>query len=988
MTVHTILVVDDNPLTRQLVSAALADRGHRVFDAPDAQTALELTERHQPDVILQDLVLADADSFALVGELRKRAKEGMAVLAFSGFTSRRDQARISAVGFDDVIVKPIEAARLVPLVEAHLPHHREVSAFGLGRRLLVVDDDAAQLKLTRVHLEGFGFTVATASNGAAALAAAERDVPDAIVSDVLMPQLDGFGLTLAIRRSETLRDVPVLLVTSTFADDSDRELARRAGADALLLRTPDESELAEELRHIFSSPRKRRALAPADWPELEAERTQRLLEQLNRQVEINAGLVRRTAAFSAELAILTRLSEAVLCHRDVASSLDDALAACFDMGGATMGAFYLLGSDGVLRSRPLGATTRGAQGDLHDFFGHEADLRRILGKGDVVRLRAGVPSSFRGYDELRRDLLARCQAQTVLLVPVMHERHAQGLLFMAGSSPELEEDDWLVFIQGVANQVSQALAVAQALLEREAAEQRARQQERLARDQSELLRLILDQAPDLITRLDRAGVVTFVNHDAPMGTREQLTGRPWLAHVPPDERASWSSVLAKVLEEGETCSHEFTLTGVDGRGDCYASRIGPLFSDGEIVGAVVMSRLITQEKEREAQLISADRMASIGMLAAGVAHEINNPLAAVISNLELVNASPEDEERETRAACLKDSLEAAHRIRAIVRDLKVFSRSEADETTPVDVAVVLDSTLRLAWNEIRHRAQVSRHFRPVPLVKANESRLGQVFLNLIVNAAQAINEGRADANEIRVSTALRDGWVTVEIADTGSGMSDEVQRRLFAPFFTTKVPGHGTGLGLSICKRIVSSLGGDIRVSSRIGRGSTFTVRLPACPPSAAPAKPIKGGAPMTRGATERGRVLVVDDDRVVLTAIERLLTSEHDVVTASSAAEALTLVRGGASFDVILCDLMMPQMTGIDLYLALEETHPEESQRMIFLTGGAFTKRAEDFVLETENLTLEKPFDIAALRSLVREQVRAVKSGGPPLRRGPPPAA
>jgi CheY-like chemotaxis protein/two-component sensor histidine kinase len=299
----------------------------------------------------------------------------------------------------------------------------------------------------------------------------------------------------------------------------------------------------------------------------------------------------------------------------------------------------------------------------------------------------------------------------------------------------------------------------------------------------------------------------------------------------------------------------------------------------------------------------------------------------------------------------------------------VFSRAEEDRMGPTDLRAVLESTLRMAWNEIRHRARLVKDFAELPAVEANESRLGQVFLNLIINATHAIPEGQATQNQIRISAHMETpSMVAVDVTDTGSGLTEEVQRRLFTPFFTTKPVGIGTGLGLSICQRLIAAMGGEIRVRSAVGQGSTFTVVLPVAK-AITPAGRVT--APRFGAAARRGRVLVIDDEPVIATAVQRSLSREHDVVFSTSAQEALAKLRAGEQYDVILCDLMMPEMTGMDLHAELLRSLPEVARRMIFVTGGAFTARAREFLEAVPNLRIEKPFNVQQLRSLVNERVK-----------------
>jgi CheY-like chemotaxis protein/two-component sensor histidine kinase len=299
----------------------------------------------------------------------------------------------------------------------------------------------------------------------------------------------------------------------------------------------------------------------------------------------------------------------------------------------------------------------------------------------------------------------------------------------------------------------------------------------------------------------------------------------------------------------------------------------------------------------------------------------------------------------------------------------LFSRAEEERITSVEIESVIKSTLRLAHNEIKHRARLVEELHAHAHVRGNESRLGQVFLNLIVNAAQAIPEGRANENEIRIVTS-RDGRgnAVVEISDTGCGIPDELAKQLFAPFITTKPVGVGTGLGLTICQRIVTGFGGEISFESRVGHGTKFRVTLPIdesstqdVPSPTAPAAP----------ATRRGRVAVIDDDVSLGVLLKRLLQRDHDVFTFNSASAALTHFEQDRAFDVVLCDLMMPVITGVELYERMRVSAPELAERTVFLTGGAFTSEAREFLERVPNPNIAKPFDIVALRALVNQRVQ-----------------
>jgi signal transduction histidine kinase/ActR/RegA family two-component response regulator len=401
--------------------------------------------------------------------------------------------------------------------------------------------------------------------------------------------------------------------------------------------------------------------------------------------------------------------------------------------------------------------------------------------------------------------------------------------------------------------------------------------------------------------------------------------------------------------------------------------------------------MVRKLKESQRRLAHSEKMAAVGQLAAGVGHEINNPLAYVTANLSFATemlselagtkggdaAQPLPSEvtgtlREVSEA-LREAQDGAQRVGRIVRDLRTFARSDdaiGEQRQVVQVHRIIESALKLASNTLKYHARVTQDFRETAPVMGNEARLVQVFINLLVNAAQAIPPGRAEENEIRVTTATgADGSVVVEVSDTGQGMSPEVSARLFEPFFTTKPVGQGTGLGLSISRNIIEGLGGSLTFQSTVGKGTTFRVTLPAAREEYQEGQE----AVLSPDAPKQGgRVLVVDDEPFVGASAKRILGSVCEVVTVTSAREALEQVNAGQRFDLVLCDLMMPQMTGMELHTELSRRAPEVAARMLFLSGGAITPEAQQF-LEARQW-IEKPFDSQRLRARVSEWLREVR--------------
>jgi two-component system cell cycle sensor histidine kinase/response regulator CckA len=505
-----------------------------------------------------------------------------------------------------------------------------------------------------------------------------------------------------------------------------------------------------------------------------------------------------------------------------------------------------------------------------------------------------------------------------------------------------------------------------------------RHAEELLRVSEANFRTLIERSPFCVF-VHSAGLFRYVNPAAiallGYDSAGELLGRRVLDLVHAEDRDAVQSRMRHTQRHGGGAAGEARMLRRDGSIVVVEAEGLLLDFDGE-PSNVVLCRDITERSELYARMAVADRLLSVGTLAAGIAHEINNPLAYVSSNLEVLarelpalrdgNRSLSPADLET---LLGDTREGTERVGAIVRGLRALSRSDDASIGPIDVAGVLASSIKMAHNEIRHRARVVERIAPeLPPVEGNASRLGQVFLNVLVNAAQAIPEGRADANEIRVQAfADADGRrVVIDIEDTGGGIPRGVIGRIFDPFFTTKPIGHGMGLGLSISHEIVRSFGGTMTVDSTVGVGSTFRVSLPAAPARTSPPSPVVAPRPSVPA-----RVLVIDDEAAVGRSIALLLAPDYEVTPVTRAQEALARLAAGERFEAIVCDVMMPEMSGIDFFDQLTRAAPELVDRLVFLTGGAFTQQARDFLASASRPQLGKPFSERDLRRVIAEVAR-----------------
>jgi PAS domain S-box-containing protein len=529
---------------------------------------------------------------------------------------------------------------------------------------------------------------------------------------------------------------------------------------------------------------------------------------------------------------------------------------------------------------------------------------------------------------------------------------------------------------------------------------------------------LYDLAPVGYCSLSEQGLILEANLTAATllgAARGALVQQPFSRFVHRDDQDGFYLHRKRLLETGEPQGCELRLQRIGGEPfwaklEASLAPADTLARTSRVVLSDVSERRRAEQERRalEVSLAQSDRLASLGMLAAGVAHELNNPLAYVLYHVEcLAQELPGLAERLQRyhaalqAAMSRDelaralgpdhawldpatladaprrareALEGVLRIRQITRSLGTFSRVEPAEVSPVSLQSCLEHALDMAQNEIRYRARVVRDYAQIPTVLASEGRLTQVFLNLIVNAAQAIDEGHVERNEIRVRTYAEDDLSCAAVSDTGRGIAAEHQAKVFEPFFTTKGVGVGSGLGLPICRNIVQGFGGEIAFTSEPGQGARFVIKLPRLPhdwsgPASRP-EPPDPGRPLARG-----RILVVDDEAGIRWAISRMLEREHDLVTASSGAEAKALLEKDRGFDLVLSDLMMPELSGMELHAWLSREAPALAERVVFITGGAFTPGAAEYLARTRNLLIEKPFDTRGFRKLVGELVLAARA-------------
>jgi PAS domain S-box-containing protein len=487
-------------------------------------------------------------------------------------------------------------------------------------------------------------------------------------------------------------------------------------------------------------------------------------------------------------------------------------------------------------------------------------------------------------------------------------------------------------------------------------------------------RHVVEAAPDGVCIVLRGRIVFINERGAQLLANASITdviGHPIGGFMPLDDAAVAADRIGRLLSTGvETPPTEYRVR-------CDAERtveIKAIVVQWEDQPAVLaFARDVTERKRLQHRMVETDRLAALGTLSAGVAHEINNPLTYATLNLQRMeraigNLGVAEEKLAPLRQQLREIEHGLARVASITRGLRAFARPDDAPPGAVSLADVVDRSLRMVDNDLRHRATLIRTVADVPSVTGNASRLEQVVVNLLLNAIQALPESATNEIEVVVARVGEDR-VSLAIRDTGRGIAPAIRDRIFEPFFTTRAVGDGMGLGLSVCRTIVEGFGGTIDATHSDGTGTTMTIVLPIHP---GPVEHTNGASRVTESvkAASRKRVLIIDDEPLLRDTLTRVLTGEHDITTACSGADALDKLAA-ASFDAILCDVMMPGMNGLEVYRRIAEDHPGLERKMVFITGGTFSPEIDDMLAATHNRTLTKPFQIGDVIAAVEQIAR-----------------
>ncbi|HVT60331.1 MAG TPA: response regulator [Thermoanaerobaculia bacterium] len=581
---HTILVVEDNPLTRKMLRVTLESGGYQVVEAGDGRSGLAALALRRPSLVVVDYVLPDTDGLRLLAEIRRQtgAPELPALLVTGRLALEELRGESEAV--THFLPKPVEPSRLLEVVAAHLCAAEQG---GRGRKILLVDDEPLNLKLASLHLQNKGYEVETAHGAEEGLEKARRRAPDAILADVLMPVMDGFAFCAEVRRDPLLAAIPIVLFSS-FVDDADRELARRMGANALVTRTPDFRESRAALEEILRGGQ--HPPAPSAGDEVAALHRERLQIQLERQKAQNETLLREAAIHSTTLAVMSSLSEVLTQPQDVPRVIGELLVQCLNAAGLSTGLLYILEPGNRYRLEAHSGVPVGARQDAESCFGHPEIIGRIVESSRKSAYLCVTP----GADPETRDFLARLGRPCALIVPFVVLGQDFGVLVLTSDTQDLAEDSWVGFGHSLAVQFGQTVALGQSLTRLAASEKR--------------YRALMEQANDAILILDPPQRIVEANREAErlLGRpREEILERRYDDFVVPDELEDSARRAEVLLSEG-TVRIERHLLRADGtRAAVEVS--AALVRLGEESKILVILHDITERQRSEAALREAQQ---------------------------------------------------------------------------------------------------------------------------------------------------------------------------------------------------------------------------------------------------------------------------------------------------------------------------------------------------------------------------------------------
>jgi PAS domain S-box-containing protein len=826
--------------------------------------------------------------------------------------------------------------------------------------ILIVDDHSADRKLLVTLLGKQGHRMLEAADGGEALAAVQAEHPDLVITDVLMPEMDGYEFVKRLRLDPTTSRIPVVFYTAHYGEREARTLALATGVSYVLTKPVVVEEVLRIVGRMLSG--ESEAGMPPHAPPLTTEFDREHLRLLTDKLSEKAGDLRIA---NARLRALINIGLELASERDSDRRLQSVCASARNLFGATYVTIGILDQNDRTVQRVVAC---GA--DAAHWIKTGDTVSGILWR--VVSERRTLRGDNPGGDPARLQLpLLHPEIQAYLAAPIASPAHVYGWMCLVGNEGRTftEDDEQLVI--ALSGQVGRIYELEDEILERKQAESALRHE----RDRAQRY---LDTAEVILLALDLNGRITLINRkgcDLLGWTGRELLGRDWIDTCLPDRTREAFKQKFLDLVGGDLSIIENPILTRSGEERLIEWRNTLLRDDaGHVIGTLTSGADITERRTLEEQYQQAQKMEAIGRLAGGVAHDFNNLLTAILGYCELLLADLDpDDQRQTDIAEIQ---KAGTRAAGLTRQLLAFSRKQIIEPTLLDLNVVVTGMRTMLGRLIGEDLKVVLALQPeLARVKADRGQVEQIVMNLAVNARDAMPGGGTvtietanvdlDERYAKMHLAVTPGpHVVLTVTDTGTGMTPQVLARLFEPFFTTKELGKGTGLGLATVHGIVARSGGSVIVHSEVGKGTSFKVYFPRADGAE---MVVDAPPPVARPRARSETVLVAEDAEGLRELARRLLQRQgYTVLVAANADEAIRLFEQNASIDVLLTDVVMPGTSGPELTRQLVERRP--ALKVIYMSGYTVDAIVHHGVLDPGIAFLHKPFTSETLGRKIRE--------------------
>jgi PAS domain S-box-containing protein len=842
--------------------------------------------------------------------------------------------------------------------------------------ILIVDDLAANRHFLVTLLRYKGHHIIEARDGAEALARARAERPALVITDVLMPVMDGYELLRQLRQDPATASIPIVFYTAHYAEAEARELARSSGVFHVLTKPSEPQDVLRTVDEVLAQPPE----APGPVAATPVEAFDR--DHLRLVTDKLSDKVGELSAANARLRALVQVGLELGSERSSDRLLQAVCSAAAELVGGTHVTLGVVSRENG-RFERLVTAGEGAGDWIAAGDAVPGVLQAVVSERQVTHgVNPGGDPGALGLPPGHPPIHAYVAA------PVASPAHVYGWLCVINNEGRALDGEDERIVAALSGQVGRIYengyfyAIAQRRaeeLEREIIE-RQRATEALQQAE-ERIRFALEAAGVGIWDLDyttgalRWSEILEAQHGLAPGTFRG-TFDAFLETVHPDDRQALADTLSKARRSGADFSTLHRTVWPDGSVH-WISGSGRLYFDdaGRMLRSVGVSMDVTARRTLEQQYQQAQKMEAVGRLAGGLAHDFNNLLTAILGYCELL--LDDLDPRDRRRADVEQILHAGVTAGALTRQLLAFSRKQIIEPADLNLNTIITELLEMLRRLIGEDIEIVLALEPgLGLALVDRGQVEQVILNLAVNARDAMPGGgtlmietarvRIEDDYAATHPAMQPGeYICLTMSDTGTGMTPEVQAHLFEPFFTTKEPGKGTGLGLATVYGIVTQVGGSVRVYTEPGRGSTFNVYFPKV--EAADATAARPAAANGRSTAGSETILVVEDDAGLRELARRILQRQgYTVLLASDAAEAVRLCDGDIAIDVLLTDVVMPGASGPELTARLTVTRPR--MKVVYMSGYTEESIVRHGVLKEGIAFLHKPFTSAAIAQKIRD--------------------